>query len=68
MMAIERQGLSQLYPGIAPFKPNHRTSIPLSYVTFGTSVCYEINALSYRKLGFCLGLLFRTLSKFIRRF
>mgnify|MGYP001573900115 CR=1 FL=1 len=34
MMAIERQNLSQLYPGIASDKPNHRTSIPLSFASF----------------------------------
>ena len=33
-MMAERQNLSQLYPGIAPDKPNHRTSIPLSCATF----------------------------------
>jgi len=39
MMAVERQNLSQLYPGIDPAKPNHRTSVPLSRATFGTLVC-----------------------------
>ena len=34
MMAIERQNLSQLYPGFAPAKPNHRTSVPLSCASF----------------------------------
>jgi len=38
-MAIERHDLSKLYPGFAPAKPNHRTSVPLSCATFGTSVC-----------------------------
>ena len=33
-MAIERQDLSQLYPGFAPAKPNNRTSIPLSFASF----------------------------------
>ena len=37
MMAIERHDLSQLYPGIASDKSNHRTSIPLSFASFGTS-------------------------------
>jgi hypothetical protein len=32
--AIERQNLSQLYPGIAPAIPNHRTSTPLSRAAF----------------------------------
>lgn len=39
MMAIERHDLSQLYPGFAPAKLNHHTSVPLSCATFGTLVC-----------------------------
>jgi len=39
MMANEKLDLSQLYPGFAPAKLNHRTSVPLSCAAFGTLVC-----------------------------